>query len=177
MAFYHVPKFIFGPIADSKLCSGTVLLPADFDGQLFEQVKDSNITDIITNVSEQNIQDKNWWETQRGKVDWVIAITQGLGEYTPWVIEYGLDVAKQGICILDRITFLEPVRNRETFLKSASLVNLKILSPRPSFRADGKQLKDSVTSAWFVFKKDGQKFTSTVIEYEVGWLRPKTPQP
>ena len=177
MAFYHVPKFIFGPIADSKLCSGTVLLPADFDGQLFEQVKNSNVTDIITNTSEQNIQDKNWWETQRGKVDWVIAITQGLGEYTPWVTEYGLDVAKQGICILDRITFLEPVRSREIFLKSASLVNLKILSPRPSFRADGKQLKDSVTSAWFVFKKDGQKFTSTVSEYEVGWLRPKTPQP
>ena len=177
MAFYHVPKFIFGPIADSKLCSGTVLLPTDFDGQLFEQVKDSNVTDIITNVSEQNIQDKNWWENQRGKVDWVIAITQGLGEYTPWVIEYGLDVAKQGICILDRITFLEPVRSREIFLKSASLVNLKILSPRPSFRADGKQLKDSVTSPLFVFKKDGQKFTSTVNEYEVGWLRPQTPQP
>jgi len=175
MAFYHVPKFVFGPVADSKLCSGTILLPADFNGQLLEQVKESGLTDIVTNTLENNIQDKTWWETQRGKVDWVIAVTQGLKEYTPWIVEYGLDVATQGVCILDRITFLEPVRNRETFLKSASLVNLKILSPRPAFRADGKQLKDSVTSGWFFFKKQEQRFTGTVIDYEVSWLRPRTP--
>jgi hypothetical protein len=173
MSFYQVPKFIFNPVAKSKLCSGTILLPADFEGQLYEQVKDGNSSDIILNNDEHNIQSVEWWESYKNKVDWVIAITQGLKEHTPWITEYGLQIANKGICILDRLTFLEPTRGREAFLKNASLVNMKILSPRPAFRADGNQLKDSVTSAWFFFQKTGEAVPSTVIDYEVSWLRPK----
>lgn len=173
MSFYQVPKFIFNPVAQSKLCSGTILLPSDFSGQLEKQINDSGLTETIINKNERNILDSEWWESYRGKVDWVIAITQGLKEYTTWITECGLDIANQGICILDRLTFLEPTRNREAFLQEASLVNMKILSPRPAFRADGKQLKDSVTSAWFTFKKPGEAVVSTSIDYEVGWLHPK----
>lgn len=173
MSFYQVPKFIFNPVAKSKLCSGTILLPADFEGQLYEQVKNGGFTDIILNNDEHNIQNVEWWESYKNKIDWVVAITQGLKEHTPWITEYGLQVASKGICILDRLTFLEPTRSREAFLQNASLVNMKILSPRPAFRADGKQLKDSVTSAWFFFQKTGEAVPSTVIDYEVSWLRPK----
>ena len=174
MPFYHVPKFIFNPVAESNLCSGTILLPADFDGQLCEQVKSCGFTDVIVNKDETNLQDRNWWESYKDKVDWVIAITQGLKEYTPWITEYGIQTATTGVCILDRLSFLEPTRSREVFLQTASLVNMKILSPRPAFRADGKQLKDSVTSAWFFFHKPGEALITTVIDYEVGWLRPRT---
>ena len=155
----------------------TILLPSDFTGELEEQIKSYKPDGIIANKQRDNIQNHEWWTSQAGKVDWVIAITQGTGEDASWITECGLDVATKGVCILDRLTFLEPTRKREAFLQEANLIDLKILSPRPAFRADGKQLKDSVTSAWFVFKKSGAARTSTFIEYEVGWLRPKRPQP
>jgi len=173
MSFYQVPKFIFSPLAQSEVCTGTILLPSDFSGELEKQIKAAGAHEIITNKSESNLLDPDWWESHRDKVDWVIAITQGLKEYTTWIAECGLDIASKGVCLLDRLTFLEPTRNREAFLQEASLVNMKILSPRPAFRADGKQLKDSVTSAWFTFKKPGEAQVSTTIDYEVGWLHPK----
>lgn len=174
MSFYQVPKFIFDPIGKTGICeNSTILLPSDFTGGLAEQIKSYKPDGIIQNKKFDNIQDYEWWESLKGKVDWVIAITQGTGEATSWVTECGLSIANKGICVLDRLTFLEPTRKREAFLQESNLVDLKILSPRPSFRADGKQSKDSVTSAWFVFKKSGVARTSTFIEYEVGWLRPK----
>lgn len=173
MSFYQVPKFVFSPIAKSSWGNGTILLPTDFDGQLEKQVQGDEITEIIRNEDEQNLHDPEWWESFRGRVDWVVAITQGAAQYTSWITEYGMDIANEGLIILDRLTFLEPTRNREGFLNESSLVNMKILSPRPCFRADGKQLKDSVTSAWFVFKKAGAARCSTFIDFEVGWQHPK----
>lgn len=173
MSFYQVPKFIFAPIAKSSWGDGSILLPSDFNGQLAQQVREAGITDVLVNDDEVNLQDPEWWEKLRDRVDWVIAITQGTPQYTSWITEYGIDIAREGLIILDRITFLEPTRNREAFLNESSLVNMKILSPRPAFRADGKQLKDSVTSAWFVFKKAGAARCSTFIDFEVGWPHPK----
>ena len=83
MPFYHVPKFIFNPVAESNICSGTILLPADFDGQLYEQIKNCGFSDVILNKEEANIQNSDWWKSYKDKVDWVVAITQGLKEYTP----------------------------------------------------------------------------------------------
>jgi len=173
MTFYQVPKFVFSPIARSSWGNGSILLPSDFQGQLAKQIAEAGITEIVTNREESNLQDPEWWEKYRGTIDWVIAITQGTPQYTPWITEYGIDIAKEGLIILDRLTFLEPMRNREAFVKESSLVNMKILSPRPAFRADGKQLKDSVTSAWFVFKRPGAARCSTFIDFEVGWAHPK----
>jgi hypothetical protein len=174
MSFYHVPKFIFNPIAAEGICQGRILLPTDFDGQLAEQLKGHGIESLVTVDNKEAIQDPEWWLSHKGHVDWVVAITQGMGELTDWVTDYGLEVASKGVCLLDRITFLEPTRKREPFLTNSSLTNLKILSPRPSFRADGKQLKDSVTSAWFIFHKAGAANVSTNIDFEVGWQRPKS---
>lgn len=169
-----MPKFIFNPIAAEGICQGRILLPTDFDGQLAEQLKGHGIKNLITVDNKEAIQDPEWWLSHKDNVDWVVAITQGMGELTDWVTDYGLEVASKGICLLDRITFLEPTRRRELFLVNSSLTNLKILSPRPSFRADGKQLKDSVTSAWFIFQRVGAADVSTNVDFEVGWQRPKS---
>jgi hypothetical protein len=174
MSFYQVPHFIFNPIAKRQLCTGSILLPTDFSGELSEQVEQSGLADIRSNTLETAIQDPEWWLQYKDDVDWVVAITQGLKENTDWITDYGLHVARKGVCILDRITFLEPTRRREEFLRVSALTNLIILSPRPSFRADGKQLKDSVTSAWFVFRKEGAADIKTEIDFEVGWQRPKS---
>lgn len=177
MTFYQVPQFIFNPIAKRQLCSGTILLPTDFDGGLEAELNRNGLSDIRSNNLEDAVQDPEWWLQYQDDVDWVVAITQGLKENTEWITDYGLTVAKKGICLLDRITFLEPTRRREAFLTTSSLTNLIILSPRPSFRADGKQLKDSVTSAWFVFQKGGEAGVKTEIDFEVGWQRPKSISP
>jgi hypothetical protein len=174
MSFYQVPNFIFNPIAQRQLCTGSVLLPTDFSGELEAQLNQSGLTETHSNNLEASVQDPEWWLQYKDDVDWVIAITQGLKGNTDWITDYGLTVAKKGVCLLDRITFLEPTRRREGFLKTSSLTNLIILSPRPSFRADGKQLKDSVTSAWFVFQKGGAADVKTEIDFEVGWQRPKS---
>jgi len=152
---------------------GAVLLPFDPEGALEKQVRKAQVTDIISNDSQENLVDLDWWSQQKGKVDWVVAITQGMKEYTKYVTECGIQVARKGVCVLDRLTFLEPTRAREDFLRDASLTNIKILSPRPSFRADGTNSKDPVTSAWFVFQKPGAAPVNTTIDFEVGWHRPQ----
>ena len=38
MSFYQIPKYIFNPIADRKICSGKLLLPLDYEGQLQKQL-------------------------------------------------------------------------------------------------------------------------------------------
>ena len=152
---------------------GAVLLPFDPEGALEKQVRKAQVTDIISNDSQENLVDLDWWSQQKGKVDWVVAITQGMKEYTKYVTECGIQVARKGVCVLDRLTFLEPTRAREDFLRDASLTNIKILSPRPSFRVDGTNSKDPVTSAWFVFQKPGAAPVNTTIDFEVGWHRPQ----
>jgi hypothetical protein len=172
-SFYHVPRYIFDPIGNSKLIDGVVLLPCDLKGQLEKQMRAAGLNDIITNDSEENLVDLAWWSTHKNQVDWVVAITQGMKDYTKWITECGLQAARKGVCILDRLTFLEPTRAREDFLQDSSLTNIKILSPRPSFRADGTTAKDPVTSAWFIFQKPGAATVNTQIDFEVGWHRPQ----
>lgn len=150
-----------------------VLLPFDPQGALEKQVRKAKVDEVIVNTCEENIVDLDWWATQKNQVDWVVAITQGMKDYTKWITECGLQAARKGVCILDRLTFLEPTRAREDFLQNSSLTNLKILSPRPSFRADGTNAKDPVTSAWFVFQKPGAAQVNTCIDFEVSWHRPQ----
>lgn len=172
-SFYRVPRYIFDPIGNCNLIDGAVLLPCDFEGQLEKQVRKAGITDVISNDCEENIVDLGWWSSHKDQIDWVVAITQGMRDYTKWITECGLQAARKGVCILDRLTFLEPTRAREDFLQDSSLTNIKILSPRPSFRADGTTAKDPVTSAWFVFQKPGAATVSTQIDFEVSWHRPR----
>ena len=171
--FYTVPRYIFDPIGNSNLIEGVVLLPCDFSGQLEKQIRKKGITDIKSNDNEENLVDLDWWATHKNSVDWTIAITQGMKDYTKWITECGLQISRKGVCIFDRLTFLEPTRAREDFLQDSSLTNIKILSPRPSFRADGTTAKDPVTSAWFVFQKAGAAAVNTQIDFEVGWHRPQ----
>jgi hypothetical protein len=172
-SFYRVPKYIFDPIGKTGLVKGKVLLPSDYDGELAAQVRKFNVDDVTINRNPDNVLDLDWWSKQKDQFDWVVAITQGDKDKAQWITECGMQSAKNGLCILDRLTFLEPTRNREDFLLNTSLANIKILSPRPSFRADNKATKDSVTSAWFVFHRAGAALISTNIDFEVGWHRPQ----
>lgn len=172
MSFYQVPEYIFNPIGTRKIVHGSVLLPTDFNGDLSNQLTSYGIKDIENAQHESDLVDINWWAKQKDKFDWLVLISQGLGETSEWILDYGPHCARKGLCVLDRVTFLEPTKRREKFLKNHDLTNLIILSPRPQFRADGKTQKDSVTSAWFVFQPKGTATGYTKVEFEVGWQRP-----
>ena len=105
-------------------------------------------------------------------IDWLICVTQGMRQKREWVMQAATTLPKQGFCFLDRITLLEPTRTRRRFLNTYPLQNLIVLSPRPAFRADNKQQKDSVTSAWFVFCTNRANEKNTEIDYALNWHRP-----
>jgi hypothetical protein len=167
--FYKVPSGIFNPIGKCEWFKGSVLLPLDFTGELKKQIQAFSKDEIITNELEQDVTDIDWWAQYKNQVDWVIAITQGNKEYTQWVTDCGVQIARRGVCILDRLTFLEPTKTRESFLEKFALTNIKVLSPRPAFRADEIKAKDSVTSAWFVFTDAGEAKVRTAIDYSINW--------
>ena len=169
--FYKVPKNIFSPVASRNLISGSILVVNDSEKELTNQINKIETKEVYTSTLDQ-IVDYDFWKNH-SEIDWVVGITQGLKDKTEWVTDCGLSVAKKGVCILDRITFLEPTRQRSAILESQTLKNIIILSPRPSFRADSRKLKDSVTSAWFIFSKEKTTSQETKIDFDINWDRPK----
>lgn len=81
--------------------------------------------------------------------------------------------AKCGVAFLLRLSFLEPTKKRYDILDkmSENLWRVIIFNPRPSFTDDGKT--DSVTSAWFVWKKAllWSMFDKLEIKYVHGWRK------
>lgn len=168
MSFYRVPERIFNPLKDRDIVKGRVLVINDQDRTLASQIESSET--VVHSCSLEDLVDDQYWG-HLGEIDWVVCITQGLGQRSQWAIDAGHQIAKEGFCLLDRISFLEPTRKRESLLLSETLRNLIVLSPRPAFRADNKQLKDSVTSAWFVFSNDPDFKNDTKIEFDIDWQR------
>ena len=173
MSFYQVPDFIFNPIASRDLCKGRVLLPLDPEGRLEQQIRECGVTEFITPSDAEDYMDPMWWKYYEGNFDWTVAITQGIEstQRLDYIIKPGYEFASEGLVVLDRITFLEPTRNRVKFLTDKPLSNLIVLNPRPEFRADQNKSKDSVTSAWYVFGKNNPDKKSR-IEFDVNWQRP-----
>lgn len=139
---------------------------------LEEQVKKAGVANTICAPDEEAYLDIEWWRGLAG-FDWCVAVTQGVGRTVDYVIDPGLQLAKRGLIILDRLTFLEPTHKRRNFLTESPLSELIILNPRPEFRSDQLKAKDSVTSAWFVFDKLKNPKEATKIEYAVSWQRPR----
>ena len=173
MSFYQIPKYIFNPIADRKICSGKILLPLDHEGQLQKQLDELGFKETYKADCADDHLDLMWWKSVPQCV-WVVAVTQGVPSTIDWVLYPGYEVARKGVIILDRITFLEPTKQRAKFLQEKPLSNLIVLNPRPEFRADQNKSKDSVTSAWFVFNKTKSSCDQTEVEFDVSWQRPKT---
>jgi hypothetical protein len=137
---------------------------------LSDQLRRHNFN-VVENKDETNLMDPVWWVGQKEKkFDWVIAATTGLGDYTEYILEYGIQIATQGIAVLDRLSFIEPVAKRKSFLLANKISNMIVLNPRPKFRAIGST-RDSVTSCWFVFQRPEQWHDGTQITFGLDWDR------
>ena len=167
--FYKIPELVYSPIANKNIINGSVLVVNDQERILETQIKKDGC-EVYSCTLDDLIDSEHWGNLP--KIDWLICVTQGLGKKTEWVIDAGMRVPTKGLCVLDRISFLEPTRSREQLLMTHTLQNLVVLSPRPAFRADNKQAKDSVTSAWFVFSNDLGIEKNTKISFALNWQRP-----
>lgn len=167
--FYKTPDYIYTPVADLEVIKGAVLVVGEADSSLATQVRASGC-DTYTCSIEDATGDSL---VNLPSIDWVVCVTQGLGRAAEVVFEIAQKVPSKGFCLLDRISFLEPVKRRQHLLTANSLTNMIILSPRPAFRADKRQLKDSVTSAWFVFQPPQAGSKNTKIDFDLNWQRPR----
>lgn len=171
--FYTIPEAVLVELLTQKPLNTTanILCPADPNNILAELLRKQGFNNIKSCNDPEDLVNPIWWSQQRSQnFDWVVAVTAGLKDIKNFVLDYGMQTAKKGLIILDRLSFLEPVESRRVFLTSYKLSNIVIFSPRPQFRALGGT-KDSVTSAWYCFEHgwiDGPNLT-----YSVNWNRPK----
>lgn len=165
--FYQIPQGIVYQLSSKLFLTGKLLLPCDIDGQLAAQLNQQQL-DCDSYEKGIHIFDPLWWTAKRGVFDWVIANTTGLKEETYYILDYGTSIANKGVIILDRLSFLEPVAKRRKLFLNNKLSDLMIFSPRPQFSTISKS-RDSVTSAWFVFRRPENWMDGTNIEFLVDW--------
>jgi hypothetical protein len=136
--------------------SGTILEPCVGQGDLAAPLRHLGrvvTNDIDTAMPADFHQDaalKEFWEWI-GRPDWVVS-NPPFSCCQP-IIAGAFSVARRGVAMLLRLSYLEPCNNRADFL-SANPPSLIVL-PRISFTGDGKT--DNVTCAWFVWDFSGQQ--------------------
>lgn len=81
--------------------------------------------------------------------DWII--TNPPYTNAIYYVEKSVGIAKKGAIFLLRLSFLEPCKDRITFLQT-NPPDLLVVTPRISFTDNGKT--DSTTTAFFIFLKD-----------------------
>ena len=167
--FYSIPEGVTRSLKVHASVDGTALVPFDPLGILSEQLKTQGLT-VEKNDDEHNLTDPCWWADHRNRFDWVIGCTMGLSQYSEHILEYGMQISKEGIAVLDRLSFIEPVAKRRTFLLTHKLSNMIVLNPRPRFRAIGST-KDSVTSCWFIFRSPEMWMDHTQVSFALDWDR------
>lgn len=173
--FYNLPSGVVKALTEKHSISGPVLAPYDPLHLLTDNLKKENIQTTV-NENEENLYDSKWWSSLKPQnFAWTTAVTIGSNEYNQYILEYGLEIAQEGLIILDRLSFLEPAQKRRKFLEKNTITKMIVLSPRPKFRSIGST-RDSVTACWFVFEKNKPK-QSTEIIYALDWdaVKPLTP--
>lgn len=166
-SFYQLPQGIIRQLSSRLTLSGKLLLPCDLESQLATQLAQEQL-ECDSYDKGVHIFDPLWWSAKSGVFDWIIANTTGLKEESLYIMDYGINIANEGVIILDRLSFLEPVAKRRKLLINNKLSDVMIFSPRPKFSTVSNS-RDSVTSAWFVFRKPENWQDLTNIEYLVDW--------
>ena len=100
-----------------------------------------------------NAQKDEFWQIaqrEHGQIDFTI--TNPPFSAAIEILKRAYAYSNRGVAMLLRLTFLEPTKLRESFLKRYPPNQMIIFGqPRPSFTRDGNT--DSVTTAWFIWDK------------------------
>lgn len=172
---YFTPKSLTKALLQNVKISGTVLEPCCGEGWIAEVLEDYECNVITNDIDEKfsanfNLDatsDSFWKSMKEGyeSIDWVV--TNPPFSNAPIFMKQAYKLAKTGVALLVRLSFLEPCEGRDKFLVSHP-PNQIIVMPRISFTGDGKS--DSVTCAWLVWYKDNRQVPDPVKVYLREWL-------
>ena len=165
--FYSLPQGIVKTLVNDQRLNGSVFIPLDKDNVLEKQFTSLGFK-TTGNSDEQAVYDDAFWVTNDKKHDYIVCVTIGDRELADHVCNWGVLIAKKAVIVLDRVTFLEPVKKRRDLLENHKISNMIVLNPRPQYRAMGTT-KDSVTSCWFTFKRKQDWADGTHISFAVDW--------
>ena len=168
-AFYQLPQGITKQLNENVYLDGKVVCPFDPDLTLTNQLKKLGV-DCEGNADIERALDIHYWRALKEQgTNWIVVNTSGADQRVKeYILNYSTDIATEGIALLDRLSFLEPAKGRKEFLLANKLSNLVVLHPRPNFRAVGGK-KDSVTSAWFVFRKKENWQDGVDLSFALSW--------
>lgn len=146
---YYTPPILTQALIDEfpEICGNVLADPCSGDGRMSEQLiragrfKSAIVNDIAAGGLDATRAES--WMTWKG-ADWVVTNIPFVHSGTiPWrAIEAGIPAA-----LLMRITFLEPVEDRQWLLRCPPTAMLAL--PRVSFTGTGAT--DSTTCAWFIW--------------------------
>ena len=155
-------------LVEDQSLQGKIFVPFDDEeDSLKKQFQDLGF-ECESNTNYEEVFEDTFWVQNNRKWDYVACVTAGNTELAEHVTQWGMLIAKKGVFILDRISFLEPVRKRRDFLMSHKCSNMIVLNPRPQYRNMGSS-KDSVTSCWFTFRRKKDWADGCHITYAVDW--------
>ena len=166
--FYALPKGIAKVLKEDQSLSGSIFVPYDTEDMALASQFTALGLRCVVNTKYENIFDDVFWIAHDKMCDYVICVTAGNPKLAEYVTQMGMLVANKAVIVLDRISFLEPVRKRRDFLTKHKCSNMVVLNPRPQYRQLGSS-KDAVTSCWFTFKRKEDWIDGCHITYAVDW--------
>jgi len=133
--------------------NGYILEPCSGDGAISNELRTVGFT-VKTNDIDKKRESNHHYDATDKKALWKFApswvISNPPFSSAHKIIPLAYECATHGVACLLRLTYLEPCRNRASFLvKHPPSI---IVLPRYSFTKDGST--DSVTCAWFIWNKE-----------------------
>lgn len=172
---YFTPKSLTTALLQNIKIEGTVLEPCSGEGWIAD-VLDSYDLNVITNDIDEkfnaqfnlDIEKESTWDTFKDSVEKIdFVITNPPFSLAAITMKQAFNLAKTGVALLVRLSFLEPCEGRDKFLVKHPPDQIIVL-PRISFTGDGKS--DSVTCCWLVWYKDQRVVNNPVSVYLREWL-------
>jgi hypothetical protein len=153
---YFTPEFATRELLKSVGIKGTVFECSHGDGAITSVIEQHRGVEYVwtNDVDESLAADFHFDVTLRerwekiGMADWVVSNPPF--NVAADIIPLAYEFAREGIAMLLRLSFLEPVENRGAWLNQHPPTDLIVL-PRISFTGNGKT--DSVTCAWMVWER------------------------
>lgn len=160
---YYTPEKMLEVLIKRKTPRGIIYEPCAGKGHISQFLKNKGYS-VITNDIDKAYEadthlDARMVKAWHGRcVDWVVTNPPYSSAYE--ILQHAYRYANWGVAMFLRLSFLEPCRNREEFLKRYPPTMVLVL-PRISFTDDGK--KDMVTSMWAIWEKGCQVQSLEVI--------------
>ena len=142
--------------------SGRVLEPCVGDGSLLARLLENrpDLVPVVTNDLDATkpatyhldaTRAETWATMTRdnGRPDWIITNPPFSAAFP--ILQHAVAIARQGVVIMARISFMEPVKSRGPWL-AAHPCHKRITLERCSFTENGKS--DNVTTEWLVWARE-----------------------